>query len=140
MAFSQVKSQKLIATLERNAQHNWEIFANEECKKVVEIMLDLNVPNDTDERNLYWATRIVHLSHLLLIQQIWVLAGKPNRLTGTYKHWQEFAKVVVKEMRGDSAHLKPMPYNQACADYWKNMQIFEEDQNFVKWLMRISRR
>jgi hypothetical protein len=46
MAFSQVKSQKLIATLERNAQHNWEIFADDDCKKAGEIMLDLNVPND----------------------------------------------------------------------------------------------
>jgi|SRR5258707_5410030 hypothetical protein len=70
VAYRQVTSQRLIAILERTAHHNWEIFRDDDCKKAIEIMQNLNIPKEQDKRKLYWAARIVHLSHVLLIQQV----------------------------------------------------------------------
>jgi hypothetical protein len=35
------------------------------------------------------------------------LAGKPSNLRGTYRNWQELAKVVARQIRGASAHSRP---------------------------------
>jgi hypothetical protein len=140
VAYRQITAQKLMATLERTAQHNWEIFHDESCKKAIDVMQhDLKVPTAPDERQLYWATRITHLSHILLIQQVWILAGKPRKLRGTYENWQKLATFVAKELRQKHPAQKPAAYTQACADLWNALHQYEEtDPRFVEWMKRIS--
>jgi hypothetical protein len=134
------ESSNVVAILERTAEHNWKLAEDPERLRVVELFADLNVPNDPQERKLYWATRLTHISHVLLAQQVWILAGRPKeKLTGSYENWQRFAVGIAKDIRGITEAARPKPYQMACKDYWKALHDFEEtDPEFVKWLERIS--
>jgi len=130
--------QNAAAILERTAEHNWKLAEDDNRLKAVEIFARLTVPADSDERKLYWATRLSHMSHVLLLQQVWIFAGR-KKLTGPFQNWERFAVNVAKDLRGTTGLDTPEAYKMACADYWKGLEKFEETEpDFVKWLTRIS--
>lgn len=89
----------------------------------------------------------MHLSHVLLVHQVWTLSGRRRsnkKLKGQFQNWEGFASAVAKDLIScalDGHHKEPPPYVLAGADYWRALETsFEEnDPEYVRWLGRIGR-
>lgn len=96
--------------------------------------------DEVDKRNLYWATRSVHLNHLNLLVQVWLLAGHPRTMGKEFKNWEKFASDVVKDLRGDNLASKPDWYREACKELW--LVVYNREgypPGFISWLERVSK-
>jgi hypothetical protein len=122
-------------------EHNWHVVGDPARKRAVEIFIDLKkVPDSTEQipdRDLYWATRIVHLSHLRILEKIYRLAGvdHDNNLLGHYAQWQRFAERLASHLRNTEYADRPKPYNDACCEIWQREAW--RDDGFTTWLSHL---
>jgi hypothetical protein len=108
-------------------------------REVIAIFENLNMGANEETRENYWAARILHLSHLNLLVQVWLLARKPKKLGGDYSGWQNFAEFVAKELSGIDSSKKPEWYNAAVKDIWDSLGSYQiPPSNFVSWLKKLA--
>jgi hypothetical protein len=125
----------LAAILERTAEHNWHIIENEERRLVVEETRRLSVSGCSEAvKKQYWAARAVHLSHVLLLHQVWELNGR-KELSHGLDGWNNFASAVGRELLNAQARPKGTPSDWAAYDLWMALQYDEvQPAEFVTWL------
>jgi len=131
------------AIISKVAEHNWHVVDDELRKYVVEIFEGLSPsppdPNDITENKLYWATRSVHLSHLLLLAHVWALNGERDKLEGDLANWQRFAHLTALHLSGKIPTQRPSAYVRACSELWSGLDVYEPlAPGFATWLKRLS--
>lgn len=128
-AFNNLRNARLMHVYVRVMEHNKQIFDDNFKKIAINIFLGLE---DDDQRavrksfetagktfELYWAARAVHLSHINLIAQAWLLSGKSERrFKRKFPGWIDLARKISKELseRTFMDESKPLWYRNACRD------------------------
>ena len=95
----------------------------------------INFHNDKDY-HLYAAARALHLQHLNLAAQIWLLSGSLPKLPKDHENWERFTYLIVHELKTIRSQNHPDWYIEACDDLWQSILRKEESYpvGFVKWL------
>ncbi|MCT4654248.1 MAG: hypothetical protein N4A65_00400 [Cohaesibacter sp.] len=110
--------------------HNREICSDQYKKMAVEVFHDLSGDQNAKLRSsiaktqegyfeLYWAARAIHISHLNLIYQSWIIAGgTKEKYEKRYPGWANFAGLVALDLRTSEPSLqkKPFWYQKACEE------------------------
>lgn len=136
------KSANFIALISSVHSHNRQIAEKDIRQYVVDMFLGLSVNTPElafNDRELYWATRIVHLSHLNILAQMFVLSESNLMLRSEFLQWQEFAAMLVADLRGVTNRPLPKPYRDACSDLWKGIGSHEQlPTPFRLWLQKLT--
>ncbi|MDN2581930.1 hypothetical protein [Aquibium sp. ELW1220] len=112
----------------KTMDHNKLIFDNEYRMVVIDLFHgledeELKKKRDMLERkdeghfNLYWATRSVHLSHLFLCAQVWIMCGASERkIAKSFPGWVIFTEKIAKELDNKRIERSNRPdwYKKAC--------------------------
>jgi len=133
----------------RISTHNANVASDSYQRRAVEIFL--RIPSDRrhsgqdyDENVylLYWGTRILHLSHINLLVQMWLVCGGKRRIERHYAGWTEFARILAKDLTGETSRNKPYWYYNACFDIWypcSSENKIGYPATFVRWMNDLSR-
>jgi hypothetical protein len=137
----------LSAILGRNYDLN-QRTEDDPCRRIAaELFIGFNMfdaeassPSDgTQKDKLYWGARAYLMDLITLLLQVWLLAGKPSKMTGDFAGWEVVAKAVSQEINGISYHSKPDWYIRVCDDirtYLSAGRIYSA--NFVRWLNNLQ--
>jgi hypothetical protein len=134
------RNQENIAKMiERVSEHNWAIISDEDCCAVIDQLQDLHSGDTAKDKTQYWAARAVHLSHVLLLRQVWELAGKTEDLEGQ-DGWVAFAKETAKQLFSASKPPGGNPNDWAASDLWEHLTQHREihPKKFVEWLQDLA--
>lgn len=118
--------------------HNNLIITNNKMQLAVDLFRghkrdDLPVGPD-EYQDYYWAARGMHLGHLTILAQVWLLSGQPKEMKGQFANWEQFARAVVDDLSGKTLADKPEWYANACRDFWKEVTAVEAyPPGFIEW-------
>lgn len=152
-ALKNLANTRLMHVYVRVMEHNKQIFDDNFKKVAVNIFLGIE---DDDQRSmrekfesegktfeLYWAARAVHLSHINLIAQAWILSGKSERrLERKFPGWIDLAKKLSKELTEATFRDegKPLWYRKACRDLSPISKNFIYGKKFFQMMENLQNR
>ncbi len=108
-----------VAIVQRVVEHNARIATNPAMQKAVAAMQGLKVPSDEVQANDYWSVRMLHLSHLALLLQVWELGGAGDALPREMDGWSKFGRLFVTHLATET--LNSGATAQAAKDVWSAM-------------------
>ena len=135
-----------ISIAQRTIQHNDLIMNNLKARDAIAALEGLSIMENDEQKELYWAYRLVHLSHVNLIWQVWELGGRPlkgKNLNLHFDGWQRFAKEIVAKKLQAAFFCTELeaekPENRAGADIWSGMDTYEViPEQFVVWFKELA--
>lgn len=131
-----------LALLERLNENNWHYAADEARLLAIEIFYQYKVPRPEEgitDRRLYWATRLLHIGHINMLEQAWTVSRTGSR--EEFSNWERLARILISHLKdcGDDAIGRPEPYRQACRDIWREFHSMSRAQaDFIKWLSSLD--
>jgi len=131
--------QRIVAMIERTTEHNWRAAEDQHRLDAIATFEGLSVPATDDEKKKYWASRLVHLSHLNLLWQAWELSGRKDLPPGL-NGWNRFAGVFARKLK---LYQEEEPDDLALRDLRKAIQPQNGYEvvpsEFVEWLRARAR-
>lgn len=83
---------------------------------------------------MYWAARAIHLNHINLVAQAWILAGcSRQKFTRIFPGWMSFAKATAVELATAHRSDKPDWYKRACTELFSIDKDIIYDRSFINW-------
>jgi hypothetical protein len=141
------KDDNYTAFLTRLAEHNWRCIESDARRYAIDIFLNLNVPPPNElpsDRELYWATRAVHISHLNLLEHIWALASRSRfaqsrELKDRFKEWARLGSRLSWHLKKpNEIATAPLPYRRACQDLMAEFLTFSRaPEDYRAWLLSL---
>lgn len=131
------RRENMVAVIEQIAEHNREIARNPNYRAVVGRLLGHVLPTTAAAIDEYWASRLLHLSHINLLWQVWELNG--GSYIAEHAGWRRFAAHLAKHLTSGDAS-SAIPEEQARHDLWKELDNGIWPDVFVHWLKGLSSR
>mgnify|MGYP001571696563 CR=1 FL=1 len=132
------KQENFVAYIARTAEHNWQIINDSTRQLVVEESLNLFIRNrfDEEEKQKYWASRSVQLSHIYLLWHVWELEIKNSKETNSsVDGWVRFAGLITCKLSHSRKPPHGDPFEWAEYDLWQGLQSYEtHPKEFITWL------
>lgn len=133
---------------DQNRQVAVNVFRGLEAKNPQLIELRENIErSEGGFSKLYWATRALHLNHINVIAQAWILAGGSEKsFIRKFPGIDRLARAVSNHIRSEDPHdqnhpqsYKSLPewYRKACSDLYPITNDFIYGEDFVAFINKI---
>lgn len=137
--------ENILSISDSTIAHNATFLASPNSLRTIQILEKLNVPTSSDEADMYWAARHVHINHLNLAWRVWELAGRCGKtMSSKYDGWERFARdIIAKKLIASHRAVEngvSSPEDLAASDLWSGLNTYESTPSeFVKWLSSIAK-
>jgi hypothetical protein len=142
------RKESVIRLLGSAAEHNGRMLDRSQYRiRRAIAYLEKLTPTESIDEEEYWAVRLVHHAHLVMVWQVWELSKRPDAcgsLGPGYDGWERFAAHVIAEpMRTASKAFSDGSKNPAMlagADIWYALDRYEIfPLRFVEWLRSLPK-